>query len=104
MLRRLLKSLGRSKPTNEITFYVKCNRCGEVIQGRVNLTNDLSIVYPEDGGDDFYFARKVLVGSERCFQRIETEFEFDLNRKMTRKQSSGGEFVSEDEYSAGLKS
>jgi hypothetical protein len=64
--------------------------------------NDLSIVYPEDGGEDHYYARKVLMGSGRCFQRIEIEFKFDMDRQVKDKQASGGEFVSEDEYSASL--
>ena len=30
------------------TFNVKCNRCGEIIEGRVDLDNDLSLEYEGD--------------------------------------------------------
>ena len=38
-----------SKPKKRYyTFYVKCNRCGEIIEGRVDLDNDLSLDYEGD--------------------------------------------------------
>lgn len=73
---------------------VKCNRCGEVIRARVNLYNDLSLEY-EESGKGIYFCRKVLIGEGRCFQRIEIELTYDLNRKLVSREISGGEFVVE---------
>jgi hypothetical protein len=81
-----------SQPSsNMYTFLVKCNRCGETIEGHVNLSNDLSLDY--DGDREVYFVRKGLVGSGRCFQQIEVELKFDANKNLIEKQISGGQFV-----------
>jgi hypothetical protein len=72
------------------TFQVKCNRCGEIIEGRVDLNNDLSL---NDEGNG-YIVRKTLMGSQRCFQRIEVELNFDSARQIREKTITGGEFVS----------
>ena len=74
------------------TFSVKCNRCGEVIQGHVDLNNDLSVEY-EKGGDVFH-ARKILIGENRCFQRIEVELKFNPNRELLEQHVTGGQFSS----------
>ena len=71
---------------------VKCNRCGEVIRARVNLYNDLSMDYDEDGKAT-YFCRKVLIGEQHCFQRIEVRLTYDANRKLLSREITGGEFV-----------
>jgi hypothetical protein len=87
-----LKNLfGGGTPSSSSDFYtfnVKCDRCGEIIEGRVNLNNDLSL--DDEGG---YFVRKVLIGSKRCFQQIEATFKFDASRELQDKQISGGRFV-----------
>ena len=71
---------------------VKCNRCGEVIRSRVNLYNDLSLEYDENEKAT-YFCRKVLIGEGRCFQRIEVELTYDVNRMLLSREITGGEFV-----------
>lgn len=76
---------------NYYTFAVKCKRCGEIIAGRVDLDNDLSVEY-ETGGDDFH-ARKVLMGDNKCFQRVEVGFKFNADRQVIEKDIIGGEFV-----------
>lgn len=73
------------------TFNVKCNRCGEVIEGRVDLDNDLSLDYEGDG--TVYFVRKGLVGNNRCFQQIEVEMKFNPARTLIEQQAQGGAFV-----------
>lgn len=73
------------------TLTVKCKRCGETITGRIDLDNDLSVEYKE-GGDVFY-ARKVLMGENKCFQRVEVNLKFDADRQVIEKDISGGEFV-----------
>lgn len=76
---------------------VRCRRCGEVVQSRVNLANDLSPNYEgEDGG---YFCRKILIGDQGCFQRMEVELTFDSARRLIDRQVTGGEFVEEAERS-----
>ena len=74
------------------TFSVKCLRCGEIIEGRVDLDNDPSVEY-EEGGEVFH-ARKVLMGNGRCFQRVEVAFKFTPARTLIEQQVTGGEFVS----------
>jgi hypothetical protein len=71
---------------------VQCNRCGEHIRARVDLRNDLSPIYSEKGTT--YFCRKVLVGEQRCFQKIEVEIDFDQDRKVVDRRIQGGKFVS----------
>jgi hypothetical protein len=75
-------------------FSVRCNRCGEVIEARVNLSNDLSVEYGEgEDGPQTYVCRKGLVGSGRCFQSIEVTLRFDGRRQLTDRQVVGGTFV-----------
>ena len=69
-------------------FLVKCNRCDEIIEARVNLGNDLSL---NDDGN--YFCRKVLIGSKQCYQPIEVALTFNLQRELLDKQIVGGQFV-----------
>jgi hypothetical protein len=73
------------------TFNVKCNRCGEVIEGRVDLDNDLSLEY--EGDSTYYLVRKGLIGNSRCFQQIEVEMKFNANRELIEQQAQGGKFV-----------
>ena len=73
------------------TVYVKCNRCGEIIEGRVDLDNDLSLDY--DGDATVYFVRKGLIGDNRCFQHIEVELKFTPDRTLIEQQVSGGQFA-----------
>jgi hypothetical protein len=73
------------------TFQVKCNRCGEVIEGRVDLDNDLSLDY--EGDQTVYFVRKGLIGNNRCFQQIEVELKFDSSRQLLEQHVTGGQFT-----------
>ena len=87
-----LFSGGDAKPEKRYyTFYVKCNRCGEVIEGRVDLDNDLSLDY--EGDNTVYFVRKGLLGNNRCFQQIEVEMKFTSNRELIEQQVTGGQFT-----------
>ena len=70
------------------TFQVKCRRCDEIIEGRVDLDNDLSL---NDDGNG-YLVRKTLMGSNRCFQQIQVELIFDSGRQVLEKTITGGEF------------
>ena len=73
------------------TFKVKCNRCGEIIDGRVDLDNDLSVDYEDD--HEIFRARKGLMGSGHCFQQVEVEFRFSSTREVIEQQIQGGVFV-----------
>ncbi len=71
-------------------FQVKCNRCGEILEGRVDLDNDLSMEFEDDR--TVYFVRKGLMGNNRCFQQIEVELKFDSSRQLLERQVTGGQF------------
>ena len=87
-LKKLFGGGVASSSSDFYTFTVKCDRCGEAIDGKINLSNDLSL---DDEGD--YFVRKVLMGSGHCFQQIEATFKFDASRQLQEKQISGGKFI-----------
>lgn len=90
-LQKLFGSSPAKPDKKYYTFSVKCKRCGEIIEGRVDLNNDLSVEYEEGG--DIYHARKLLMGENRCFQRIEIELKFTANRELIKKKITGGEFI-----------
>jgi hypothetical protein len=90
----LKKLFGGAPARSEKRYYVfdvKCNRCGEVIEGRVDLDNDLSQDY--EGDSNVYYGRKVLMGGGHCFQQIEVELQFDSSRQLLEKQVTGGQFI-----------
>ena len=85
----------KPQPSNRGTFHifaVKCSRCGEIIHGQVNINNDPSLEIDESG-KAYYICRKVLVGNQMCFQRIEVLFKFNELRGLFDRQITGGEFV-----------
>jgi hypothetical protein len=69
-------------------FKVTCDHCSELIEGKINLNNDLS--QDDEGG---YHVRKVLLGSKLCFQQIEVILKFNASRQLQEHQISGGTFV-----------
>ena len=72
--------------------HVRCDRCGEAITTRIDMGNDLSRL--EEGG---FVVNKTLVGSQRCFERIEVRLSFDENRKLVEREIKGGEFITPEE-------
>ena len=98
-----LKKLGAlfSAPSGDkrsLWLYVKCDKCGEILKGRVDLLNDLSIQYDESGRASSYYCRNVFVGSNRCYRPIEVELTFDKNRRLLNEEITGGEFASEEDF------
>lgn len=91
LLQKLFSSSPASSQKHDYTFSVKCLRCGEIIQGRVNLDNDLSIEYEEGG--DVYYSRKILMGENKCFQRMEVELKFTSRRELLEQHITGGVFT-----------
>jgi len=90
-LKKLFSSSSPQPQRNDFTFTIKCKRCGEEIQGRIDLVNDLSVEYEDD--NEIYYSRKVLMGENRCFQRIEVHFKFLANKTLIDKDIFGGEFI-----------
>ena len=77
-------------------IYARCNRCGEKVRARVDMSNDLSVNY--NGDKNTYFCRKVLIGEGRCFEKIDVRLTFDQNRKLIDRQITGGQFITEEQF------
>ena len=90
-LRKLFSGTPAKPDKNYYIFHVKCNRCGEIIEGRIDLDNDLSVEYEED--QEVFHVRKGLIGTNRCFQQIEVELKFNSSRELMEKDAQGGTFV-----------
>lgn len=90
-LKKLFGGLDAKPEKRYYAFNVKCNRCGEIIEGRVDLDNDLSLDY--EGDSTVYFVRKGLIGNNRCFQQIEVEMKFNPNRELIEQHVTGGQFI-----------
>jgi hypothetical protein len=70
---------------------VKCAACGEIVQGRISPTSELSQADDEEGGG--YYVRKVLVGRQ-CFRPIEVQVRYsDLGRTEISREVKGGTSV-----------
>jgi hypothetical protein len=78
--------------------YVRCDKCGETIRTRVDLRHDLTPNYSEEGHVADYGLRKVLIGSQRCFEPIEVRLTFDAQRREISREIAGGQFISKEEY------
>lgn len=92
--KKLLGGVSRPSQKKYYVFNVKCKRCGEIITGRVDVDNDLSVEYESDG--DTFYCRKVLMGDGKnlCYQRIEVGLKFDSKRNLLdRRIESGADFV-----------
>ena len=91
-----------SKPSDDAVFiYVHSHRCKEYLSTRIFLNRDLS-----EKDDEGFIARKTLVGDgrNRCFERVEVILHFDARRNLIDREIAGGEFISAEEYEAGLAS
>jgi hypothetical protein len=75
--------------------YVRCGRCGETLNTRVDLYNDLSIDYGDGESKTTYFTHKTLIGSKLCFNPVEVRLTFDEHKKLIDRKISGGEFLAE---------
>jgi len=94
-IKKFFKLFSAPSPASANAFILKvrCNKCGEIVQTRINLSNDLSVEYGETEVDTRYTCRKVLIGEARCYQPIEVTLTFDQNRKLIERQAKGGVFV-----------
>ena len=95
-LKKISSLISPAAPIDENAFWitVKCHRCGENIRSRIDLRNDLSLEFSEQGSASTYFCRKILMGAGgHCFQRVEVELTFDSNRRLISKEIHGGQFI-----------
>jgi len=91
-----MKSLlggGNAQDKTGYYVYVRCHRCGEAIKTRIDMRNDLSRL--EEGG---FVVHKTLVGSQRCFERIEVTLSFDETHRLVDREITRGEFITREEY------
>jgi hypothetical protein len=100
-----LKRLGKifssppSKSDRAVYLYVQCDKCGEMMQARVDLWNELSPEFDAKSENAVsYHCRKVLVGEKRCYQPIELTLKFDKNHILVEKQIHGGKYINEAEF------
>lgn len=80
-LDKLFKKLSAGTIESDyLTVVVRCARCGEEIEARVNLNNDLS--FDESNGKEGYICRKGVMGSgaERCYEKFELILYFDRDK------------------------
>ncbi|MGI6379484.1 MAG: hypothetical protein ACOX2R_01710 [Anaerolineae bacterium] len=92
---------GRSRESGDdphgLHLYFRCQKCGEVIDVRVDKRNDLN---REDEGPGPFLLRKEVMGSKRCFALIRAEVWFDANYAVAQADIQGGSLVSKEEYGA----
>jgi hypothetical protein len=100
-----LKKLGSifsAAPSNSnriLNLYVRCDRCGEKLQARVDTWNELTPDYNDNSDDPTsYFCRKVLVGEKLCFQPVELNLSFDKNRLLVSQGINGGKYIDQVEF------
>lgn len=91
---------GSGVPADGILYlYVRPKMCKEVVQVRVNLTNDASV----NEGQDGYILRKTA-SATRCPFQAEITLHLNNGRGVVEKEISNGEFVTEADYQAYLQS
>ncbi len=100
-IKSLFKQSASSPKDNRAYWvFVRCQACGELLRARVDLHNDLSAQFSENGTMQSYFCRKVLVGGKRCYRPIDVELTFDPDRNLIDRQIRGGVFVTEEDFYA----
>ena len=95
LIKKLTALIKDSPKDSSFWVTVQCGRCGEVIQTRIDLNNDLSVEFGEGEKDSTYFCRKVLMGKKGCYLPVEVELKFDAGRNLIDKQIKGGKFINE---------
>ncbi len=104
LFKRLTRAFSSVPEDPGVYFFLRCARCAEVIQVRINPMNDLSVQYSDETNtrSDTFFIHKMIVG-RRCYNRIEADFTFDKNRNLAEKTVTGGTFVTKEDFEADLK-
>ncbi|GIV86480.1 MAG: hypothetical protein KatS3mg054_0509 [Chloroflexus sp.] len=96
-LRRLFR--GRSEEAPFMLLHVRCQRCGAVVQVRINLYNDLSAEYDDREEVSGYWIRKEMM-DDRCFRLMTAELRFDRQRRLVSQDIVGGQVITAEEYAA----
>ncbi len=97
-IKRLFGGGGGSGATSDgsgLYFYVRPRGCEEVVRVRIDRNNDLSL---SDSGDG-YWVHKYVRGTT-CFQQVEIDFYFTMNRQLSNSEVQGGALVTEADFQA----
>jgi len=94
LLSKLKKGLMVEKEPDFIFFNVKCNRCGEEIQIKVNRRNDLQNLYKDSRktGPAYILTKEAL--GKKCPNLMKISVKFDENYRILSKKVSGAKFIS----------
>jgi hypothetical protein len=99
MSMNILKNLfGGSRDRDErgSYFYVRPQRCDDVLRVRVDLYNDLSLT--DDGSG--YWVRKLASSSNYKCQQVELTLYFNKNHRLENSEVVGGSLVERSDYDA----
>jgi hypothetical protein len=104
LLDRIRKALVGGAPGQPATYwvYAQCRRCGEPLQARINLNQELSLADDEET----YVVHKGLpgTGARRCFQVVDVTLHFDAQKaSVIDSEVTGGRLISAEEYQALLE-
>ncbi|MDQ7842255.1 MAG: hypothetical protein QN141_04340 [Armatimonadota bacterium] len=80
-----------------VVFYVRCDRCGEVVRVRADRRWDL-VQELEDGVTGYTLYKDVL--GTRCNQLMRMVVRFDREYRITHQDVEGGRFATAAEYAA----
>ena len=94
-LRRLFSRPPGREADNALWLHVRCDRCGEVIDLRVDRRYDVAsnLLDPGEEGPA-YTMRKDVVG-DRCFRRISVSLGFDRRMNIVEQNVQGGRLQSD---------
>ncbi len=76
-----------------IYFYVVCENCGSRVKVRADKQHDL-----QNTGSGYEWHKTIV--DNRCFRRITTVVQLDVNYQMVSHEISGGRYMTEAEYLA----
>ncbi len=107
-LERLFAADGDGPPASALRAFpitVRCRRCGEVIELRIDRDHELQSVHAPDAEEGDapveYVLRKEIVG-EGCQNLIHFTIRFDCDHGLVSSEIEGGEFV-DDQDGQGLE-
>lgn len=80
---------GYAASKNYMNVTIQCKRCGELIQSRVDLNNDLS--YEGNGDSSGFVCRKGMMGTgaNYCYEKFEVTLRFDEQKKVLSTEIIG---------------
>jgi hypothetical protein len=92
---KIIKKLMRGHEQKDLlTFRIRCNKCQEIIEIKINPVNDLMNQYKETGeaGPAFILKKEIL--GNNCNNLIQLKVEFDERYNILSESVEGGEISS----------